>query len=402
MQTSKVFESDIYFKAKSLFFGLASIALSFFHPVASYALAIISIYYIGNDPRSVRMLGLFSLSHAGALIFSSRDLLSESSDFIVYFDTFRDICLNPQFSNLNDYFPFEPALPSVYFIFSLLISCDSKISLLAYLQSLIISFSFLMILSIYVYEKVEVSLRNIVLTGACLYFPFFMTTQLSRQFSALPFLFAAIYVSKYSTSRFILLMISMLFHTTSIITYGFIIIIRKLGVGVGSIFGLLVTVLVLFYIGPLLEFVISDFGFLIGKISMFFVKDVDHVAGFPRSDLITALIAITVWALIFFIRSLNKEILEIRAIMGAVAFLTLIILPFPLLATRIFLFYSTVLGGFYLFHVLGKVSIAFAKIALMVLILFRVLTWLFIDNNGDHALWLSWPRGSFQPGYFML
>ena len=379
-----------------LIIALLSIVVSFFSPIPAYIFSVISLIMSGRKRSCAAGLSILAFCHSGSLIFASRDVFSESSDFPLYYEVFKDICKISGTKMLNHYFNFEPGLPIFYFGASNIVPCDIRVQILIYLQSFIFSSAFLLLSHNVIYNQVEIKHRSLVLTGTCLYFPFFMTTQLGRQFGAMPFLVFAIYLAQHNASRIFTLSTAMLFHSTSIITYIFAYLIRRFG------YSLIITGSVLFFLSmpSLIEFANQDNDLITSK--LFFYSQSDIPEAGPASDKLTVAVSLFVYALTFFVKIKNALVIETRSLMFAVAALSALMLPFPLMSTRVFLFYVTIFGGFYIFHISASVNIKLGWVLIFLLLSARIFLFVNSGSGGEHSLWHNWPMWSVFPGYYFL
>lgn len=379
---------------------LGSGCLSFFSPQGGLVAAWVAVMLAAA--RAPRLLSgpLLLFSHAGALIFASRSFDGLSSDFRNYFGVFSEFCSagGSPVEALRT-FGLEVGVPAAYGLLSTAGGCGLSIAGLAYLQALVVSFATLLIMTRYAVAATGTRERPYAIGGLCLMYSFFFATQVSRQSASSIFLLAALFVARTGTGVALNLMLATLLHLTAPVIFAIAWVLRMTS-NKGLVALAAAAACVALYSGPLLAFAIANLDAFepLAKLA-YYAGELEDGAFSDTQSLVYLLVPGLAFALVPRLRRLPDAARDARLLLGF-ALVGLLLLPLPLATTRLTLAFGLLVQGYFIFKALASLSRPIAAVGLLLLLALRIGL---IGGSGgeEHALWSSYARASWLPGYFV-
>jgi hypothetical protein len=380
---------------------LASV-VSLFVPAAGQYMALLSAMLCAVHFRSFLLAPIVVFAHAGSVVFASRALLAESSDFVVYYDLFENICRGG--APLEDAlfsFGTEIGLPLVYKALSVTGACGLSITGLAYFQTLIVSVPILWLLCSRTSNGWTPEQSALVVGGTMALFSFVYVTQLSRQ-AISSGLLLWILVDRRSNPKAIgALVLATIFHLTAPLIFSIAWLVRS-APRVATV--ILAGVCLLIYVlgGDLLQWILEHFDSFegISKL-MIYATDADP-EGAVGSDLraVAYLLAAGMASLPLTRKSTMDLTLDARMLLGFGA-LAGVMLLLPLAATRFTLAFSALAIGYFLFRAL---VLQYPRTGVFVLISALIFKSGLLNIMGpdDQTMWQSYPAWSLYPLYYLM
>lgn len=372
--------------------------LSLFMPLAAMWLSWLLCVALATRHTWLLPAGVLVYAHSGAVVFASRTLLADSSDFAIYFDVFQAIC-SPAAPAADGWLAFGPevGLSALYAALASAGACGLSINGLAYVQTLLVATLTLIPLCALGIRSVAPKHAALVVGGVLLMFSFYYATQLSRQVLSSTLVLVALIASLRRWQTTTLLVAATLFHLTAPLVYAIAQIARKgrtalaaclaLAVGLALFADSLLTVLS--------EHADSISGLLKVGYYLANAESESSIGSDLRAVAYLALAGGATW-----LAARKSPGLRVEAhMLLAFALLGLALLPLPLASTRLTLALSAVGIGYYLFRGLSMLSRPLAALALMALLVVRLgpFQW---SADPEHALWTFYPAASWVPGYY--
>lgn len=383
---------------------LVAATASCFAPQAGQLFALLACMACARFCRPLLPLALLTFAHAGASIFASRTLEAESSDFVVYFDLFRDICSGsvPLRETLTA-FGLEFGLPASYHLLAGAGACGLSIHGLAYLQTLVVSAALLGVLAVRCIEDRPPAQAALVLGGTLAMFSFIYVTQLSRQTISSLFILMALFESRRSSVVWTWLALATAFHLTAPVVYGLARLLRAapwLSLGLTAA---LLAALTL-YGADLLEWGLGQADNLPGldKLTYYAIEfDADESVGSDlRAVLYLCLAAIASLVSLAWRRSGSTEMSKDLRLLLGFALLAGAVLVLPLAATRLTLAFSALAVGYYLFKALVASSTTLATAVLLAVIVLRSGVFQ-VFGSAEQTLWKAYDAYALWPLYYV-
>jgi hypothetical protein len=394
-------ESDRFGAVAGIALLVAASVASLFAPQAGQLLALTAAMLCAAYLRPLLPAAILVFVHAGSVIFASRALETESSDFAVYHELFVTICTGsaPLAETLFS-FGAEIGLPVLYKILSFTGACSLSINGLAYVQALFVSMAILWLLCSTGSTGRTPGQSAMIVGGTMALFSFVYVTQLSRQTISSAFLLWLLVDRRSSISTAGALLTATIFHLTAPLIYGLACLMRSTSRVGMAILGLLC--LGIYAMGnEVLSWAIerSDAFDGFAKL-MYYATEVDTNES-VGSDLraLAYLLAAGLASLSLKRIKSPESAPDARMLLGFAA-LAAVLLPLPLAATRLTLAFSALGIGFYLFSALTLRYPRLAVFALISALIFK--SGLFsITGPADHEMWLAFPNWSFYPLYYV-
>jgi hypothetical protein len=380
---------------------LVAVVASFFAPQAGQLFALLACMACARFCRALLPLALLTYAHAGAAIFASRTLEAESSDFVVYFELFRDICSGsvPLRETLSA-FGLEFGLSASYHMLAGAGACGLSIHGLAYLQTLVVSTALLGVLAVRCIEDRAPAQAALVLGGTLAMFSFIYVTQLSRQTISSLFILMALFESRRSSVAWTWLALATAFHLTAPVVYGLARLLRT-----APWFSLGITAAILaaltLYGTELLEWGLEQASNLPGldKLGYYAVEFDDD--GSVGSDLRAVLyLCIAAIASLPWRRGGSAEMSKDLRLLLGFALLAGAVLVLPLAATRLTLAFSALAVGYYLFKGLVARSTKLAGAVLVAVIVLRSGVFQ-VFGPAEQMLWQAYDAYALWPLYYV-
>ena len=379
---------------------VAAIA-SFFAPLAGQLFALLACMACARFCRALLPLALLTYAHAGASIFASRTLEAESSDFVVYFDLFQDICSGsvPLRETLSA-FGLEFGLPATYHLLAGAGACGLTIHGLAYLQTLVVSAVLLGLLAVRCLEDHAPAQAALVLGGTLAMFSFIYVTQLSRQTVSSLFILLALFESRRGSVAWTWLALATVFHLTAPVVYGLARLLRAAPWFSIGITAAILAALAL-YGTELLEWGLEQASILPGldKLGYYAIEfDGDESVG---SDLRAMLyLFLAALASLPWRRAGSAEMSKDLRLLLGFALLAGAVLVLPLAATRLTLTFSALAVGYYLFKGLVAGSAKLSWAVLLAVIVFRSGVFQ-VFGPAEQTLWQAYDAYALWPLYYV-
>jgi hypothetical protein len=375
-----------------------------FAPIVAIMVGVLGVIYSARSCQTLLNYQLAAFSHAGALVFASRSLSSESSDFINYYEVYEFACGSGSTLEILSVFDSEFGLPLIYHLLSLVGLCGFTPNGLAWLQGFVISAVLLIVISNIVRKDVLVEEQPLILAGLCLMFSFFFVTQLSRQAIASIFLISALWLAARYWTKLLLVLLGTLFHLSTPIIWGLgLLLLNRFVSGRGITFLFTVTLFLLFtvYLDMVVAIMAKHFGEFdaVFRFTGYF-EQTGRDAG-PASDWQTVVILACAAALLAWrARKLPELWSNVRVLTGF-AVVAMALLPIHLAATRLMLPIVWFAGGAFLFRGLSARAIRpLGWILITFLLVYRVVSYT-NSKQEDHSLWQVYPQLDWMPGYWL-
>lgn len=382
---------------------LTSLLTSMFAPSLALIVAWIGVIYSARNGDSLQSWLLFAYSHAGALIFASRFLFSDSSDVVNYYGVYSATCSSASgLDNTLSAFGVEVGLPLVFQLLSVLGLCGLSPAGLIWLLSFCTSSALLIVISKIVIKEAPSDERALVMAGLCLLFPFFFTTQLSRQAIASIFVIAAIWLARGVWGKLLLVVFGSFFHLSTPIIFILVSLFkskRLLSLAFILIPVFLMSVVSLDLVIP---FVLDRYGAIdeVAKLSEYVARAND--ADGPRSDLQTVALLLSAGMLLAWRSWSEPAFADNAKVLLGLGLVALPMLTIPLAATRLMLPVAWFAIGIFLFLGLSSKSLRqLGWIIVFVLLIIRSVSYSLPGGQSDHALWITYPSIDFVPGYWL-
>jgi len=351
--------------------------------------------------RPLLPLALLLHAHTGSLVFASRALEAESSDYAVYFDLFTDVCIGIAPIDDTMYaFGVELGLPLLYQVLAHLGTCRLSITGLAYLQALVVSLAILIPLCMRALRGRLPHQSMLIVGGVLALFSFVYVTQLSRQAISSALLLPLLLGTHGRWTTVLLLALATLFHLTAPIVYGLALLMRSASFRGLAVAGLLGAGAALFG-ADLLEWALERADSFVGLAKLAYYASDAETEGAVGSDLrAIAYLLVAGLASLPLSRRIGKDVRRDAPMLLGFALLAWALLPLPLAATRLTLAFSSLAIGFYMFRALAQGHPRIAALVLMLAVLSRSgLSNVF--GPSDQALWHAFPSSSWQPLYYL-
>jgi len=368
-----------------------SILSSLLSPPMALFLGIASVAAAARWTPRLLPLAIVCYAHAGALIVASHDFETLQSDFRTYNLVRRFLCTADEPAPGLLFFGPEVGIPLAYYAASFLGACSLSINGLAYVQTLAVSSLILITLSRYVVVSTDEDDRWLAVTGLCLMYSFFYTSQLSRQAVSSFFVLHALFMAKSRKRAFADLALAALFHLTGPIIYLLARVFRR---GLSPLVALLFVGLAALVLnaGPLLERVDSVLGIpLIGKFAFY---GTDEAAGMALSDWKVILYLLTAGIFLLRVERRDAQVLLGFAVLG------LVMIRFPLAATRLSLPFSSLAVGYFLFRGIARASRPLSLAVFAALLIYRMIA-VNTRTTDEGSLWDIYPSAHSTPGYYL-
>jgi hypothetical protein len=388
---------------KLLNYSCASIALLFisivwfFAPWISFGLSILLLHFCSNNCPRLVPVNLLLVSHAGSVIQASRYFFGESSDFVNYYYVFGLICESSTTSKLADGFGSEIGLSAIYYAISQVGGCDIPIHTLAYVQGLIVGFVSLLVFNAYVTKKIPPRFRSIVLMGFAASFSFFYTTQLSRQFIASIIIFYSIFLAENRRRMWIALLLAIAFHITSLlifpVIYTFANFSRKASLALIALFPIFI-ILGYSMLGAAIGYLGESF--ISSKLLYYDGASIGQAIASDYTAVVYLLLISLLWH--FGQKSKAEKSFSVFKPVIYLGVIGVILLPFPLLATRFILLYGQIISGALLIYALAINNMTIARTFLVAFVIAKSLAYSGELSDGTQ-LWVNYPAHGINPGY---
>lgn len=377
--------------------------MSLFSPSLAMIFALIGVAYSAHKEDNFQNWQLLAFSHAGALIFASRNLLSNSSDVSNYYGVYNATCSSSSgLENTILAYGYEIGLPLVFKLLSALGLCGLSPAGFAWLLGLFTSLALMLIISKITIQEAPLDERALVMVGSCLLFPFFFTTQLSRQAIASIFVIAAIWLVQRGWLKLVVVTLGSFFHLSTPIIFIVVSLFKRKSWL--SILFMLIPVLLFsaFSLDMVIPFLLDHFGSIdqVGRLSEY-VTIADETEG-PRSDLQTVVLLLSAGVVLAWRSRREPAFASNAKVLLSLGLFALPLLTIPLVATRLLLPVAWFAIGIFIF--LGFSSKNLRKLGwLIALVLFviRITTYSLPGEQSDHALWVAYPPVDFFPGYWL-
>lgn len=380
---------------------LGAALASFFAPQVGQLCALLACMLCAKHCRVLLPLALLTYAHSGASVLASRALESESSDFAVYFDLFKEICsgtVSPR--DTLSTFGLEWGLPAAYHVVAAGGGCQLSIHGLAYLQTMIVSTALLGFLAARCFDGRSQNRAALVLGGTLAMFSFIYVTQLSRQTISSLFVLMALFEPRRHGRALLWLALATTFHLTAPVVYALARLLRA-----SSWLGLAVTAVVVsaftVFGSELLEWGLARSDDLPGldKLGYYAIEfDPDEAVG---SDIRAVIyLGLAALASLRWPQRADKEMaMDMRLLLGF-ALLAFALQALPLAATRMTLAFSALAVGYFLFKGLADEAPRSAVLVLAVVVIFRSGVFS-VFGPSDQPLWKAYDAFAFWPLYYL-
>jgi hypothetical protein len=378
----------------------AAAIISFFWPQGGLLCGLFACMLCAARLRPLLPLALLVFAHAGSTVVTSRDLNGEASDFATYFDLFSGICSN-MVSTEDSLFTFGPefGLASAYLLISIVGGCGLSIYGLAYVQTVLVSFTMLALLCAHGVRGRGSIQAALIVGGTLALFSFIYVTQLSRQAISSAFVLAALLGNGQRGKVAALVAMATAFHLTAPVIYGLAVILRspsRASIMTGTVLIGAFLAVGTELLAWALEHAESFVG--VGKLAYHFAET--ELEETVRSDERALLLLIAAGLVsVPFLRRIPRESLRDARVLWGFALLAWVLLPLPLAATRLTLAFSAIAIGYFLFKPLAVASPRLALLVLFACIVYRsgVLS---LFDPPDQTLWYAFPSSSIYPLYY--
>lgn len=370
-------------------------------PQPAQLLSLVAAMLCARYIRPLLPLAVLLYAHAGSVVFASRALVAESSDFAVYFDLFTGVCTDLTSTNDTVYaFGVELGLPLLYHGLAQLGACRLSITGMAYLQSLVVSLAILVPLCTKTVRGRTSQQATLIVGGTLVLFSFLYVTQLSRQAISSALLLPLLLGSPRRRTTIAMLCLATLFHLTAPIVYGLALLMRSMSFGGLAVIGV-VAAAAAHFSGDLLAWGLEHVDSFVGLAKLAYYArgaESDDVVGSDLRAIVylvaAGLSSLPIW------RSLSAATRRDAPMLLGFALLAVAMLPLPLAATRLTLAFSSLAIGFYIFRALAEANPRAGIVVLVFAAVFR--SGLFnVFGPADLALWAAYPSASWQPLYYL-
>ena len=384
-------------------FGATALAaaISLYFPMAGQLCALLACILCAARLRSFFPVALAVFAHSAAIVTASRMLDSESSDFVVYFQLYRDICAigGPTADTLLP-FGYEVGLSSLYHVIAYAGGCGLTINGLAYVQGLLVGTGTLALLCGYAMRDHGGARGAVVVGGTLVLFSFIYVTQLSRQCISSAFLLAALLGRQRRMGTLALLAMATAFHLTAPVIFLVAKALRSASPRRIAL-GATLAVIIAAFASDLLLLAIDHADVVPGLVKLAYYADGASDESAVGSD-IRALLYLTAAGLLSLgapARALPDGSRNATMLLGLAA-LSLALLNLPLAATRVTLAFSGIAIGYFLFAALVSRWPRLSVVLLIIAIVFRSgLSAVFAQP--DQTLWTTYPWASATPLYYI-
>jgi hypothetical protein len=381
---------------------LGAVLVSFFAPQVGQLCVLLACMLCARYCGVLLPLALTAYAHAGASVLASRALESESSDFAVYYDTFRDICSGtvPLRETLST-FGLEWGLPASYHVVAAVGGCGLSIHGLAYLQTLLVSTALFIVLAARSLEGRSPDRAALVLGGMLAMFSFIYVTQLARQTISSLFVLLALFESRRFGRVLAWLALATVFHLSAPLVYALARLLRS-SPWIGLAMTAALVTAATAYGTELLEWGLARADDIPGldKLAYYAIEfDADESVGSDMRAVVY--LGLAAAASLRWRFAPGDPLAKDLRMLSGFGLLALAVLALPLAATRLTLAFSAIAVGYYLFKAIADASPRIALLALTGVVFFR--SGLFaVFGPAEQTLWKAYDAYAWWPLYYIV